>query len=252
MKRATSRRRQPAPETATGFRSRRLRPTSAGGSPAGSPPRPTCSGACRRRFDRRFPSAVSGPPAPGGCTRDSSTCRSSVAARCAPRRIAAENGVTLRLTERRPARTTDHVLLGTGYRIDVRRYPFLAPELADELELDAGYPVLGPGLESSVAGLHFMGAPAAASFGPIMRFVVGSWYAAPAVARRAADRRQPACQLRVPDEQAREASPALGRCVLRGSSAPVFSSAGARACESRSPRRAACRRRRPAGPHRVR
>ena len=98
--------------------------------------------------------------------------------------------VTLRLTDG-STRTTDHVLLGTGYRIDVRRYPFLAPELADELELDAGYPVLGPGLESSVAGLHFMGAPAAASFGPIMRFVVGSWYAAPAVARRAADRRQP-------------------------------------------------------------
>jgi hypothetical protein len=51
--------------------------------------------------------------------------------------------------------------------------------------------VLGPGLESSVPGLHFMGAPAARSFGPIMRFVVGTWYSAPAVARRAAGRRQP-------------------------------------------------------------
>jgi FAD-dependent urate hydroxylase len=99
-------------------------------------------------------------------------------------------GVTLRLSDG-STRTTDHVLLGTGYRIDVRRYPFLAPELATEIELDAGYPVLGPGLESSVPGLHFMGAPAAASFGPIMRFVVGSWYAAPAVARRAAGCRQP-------------------------------------------------------------
>jgi predicted ATP-grasp superfamily ATP-dependent carboligase len=98
--------------------------------------------------------------------------------------------VTLRLADG-ATRTADHVLLGTGYRVDVRRYPFLAPELAAELVLDGGYPVLGPGLESSVAGLHFMGAPAAASFGPIMRFVVGSWYAAPAVARRAADRRQP-------------------------------------------------------------
>ena len=110
--------------------------------------------------------------------------------------------VTLRLTDG-STRTTDHVLLGTGYRIDVRRYPFLAPELADELELDAGYPVLGPGLESSVAGLHFMGAPAAASFGPIMRFVVGSWYAAPAVARRAADRRQPPLSFAFPRARAR-------------------------------------------------
>lgn len=89
------------------------------------------------------------------------------------------------------SRVVDHVLLGTGYRIDVRRYPFLADGLGAELELVDGYPVLRAGLESSVAGLHFMGAPAARSFGPIMRFVVGSWYAAPAVARRAAQRRQP-------------------------------------------------------------
>jgi cation diffusion facilitator CzcD-associated flavoprotein CzcO len=96
------------------------------------------------------------------------------------------------------ARTVDRVLLGTGYRIDVRRYPFLAADLLAELELVDGYPVLGPGLESSVAGLHFMGAPAAYSFGPIMRFVVGSWYAAPAVARRALDRRQPPIRFSFP------------------------------------------------------
>jgi hypothetical protein len=88
-------------------------------------------------------------------------------------------------------RTVDRVLLGTGYRIDVRRYPFLGADVLAGLELAGGYPVLGPGLESSVTGLHFMGAPAAHSFGPIMRFVVGSWYSAPAVARRAVDRRQP-------------------------------------------------------------
>ncbi len=88
-------------------------------------------------------------------------------------------------------REVDRVLLGTGFRIDVRRYPFLAPELVADIRLAGGYPVLGPGLESSVPGLHFAGAPAAYSFGPVMRFVVGSWYAAPAIARRAADRRQP-------------------------------------------------------------
>ncbi len=88
-------------------------------------------------------------------------------------------------------RIVDRLLLGTGFSIDVRRYPFLGDELLAELELAGGYPVLGPGLESSVAGLHFVGAPAAYSFGPVMRFVVGSWYAAPAIARRAAARRQP-------------------------------------------------------------
>jgi len=87
-------------------------------------------------------------------------------------------------------RVVDHVLLGTGYDIDVARYDFLAPELTQSIERVNGYPVLRPGLETSVPGLHFMGAPAALSFGPIMRFVVGTWYAAPALARRVIGKRQ--------------------------------------------------------------
>jgi hypothetical protein len=83
----------------------------------------------------------------------------------------------------------DHVLLGTGYKIDVARYPFLAPELAESLDLVDGYPKLTRGLESSVPGLHFIGAPAALSFGPVMRFVAGTWYAAPALSRRIAGKR---------------------------------------------------------------
>jgi FAD-dependent urate hydroxylase len=87
-------------------------------------------------------------------------------------------------------KTFDHVLLGTGYEIDVRRYPFIAPELAAQIEVENGYPRLNAGLESSVPGLHFLGAPAAHSFGPIMRFVVGTWYAAPSVTRRVLGHRQ--------------------------------------------------------------
>jgi hypothetical protein len=79
-------------------------------------------------------------------------------------------------------RVVDHVLLGTGYRVDVSSYRFLSRSLVAQLQLRDGYPILGPGLESTVPGLHFVGAPAAYSFGPIMRFVVGTWYAAPAVA----------------------------------------------------------------------
>ncbi len=104
---------------------------------------------------------------------------------------AQDGAVELRLTDG-SSRNVDHVLLGTGYRVDVRRYPFLEPELATSIQVaDGGYPVLAPGLESSVPGLHFMGASAAHSFGPIMRFVVGTWYSAPAVARGVAGRRQP-------------------------------------------------------------
>jgi hypothetical protein len=46
-----------------------------------------------------------------------------------------------------------------------------------------GYPLLRPGMESSVPGLHFVGAPAAWSFGPIMRFVSGGWYTGRALAQ---------------------------------------------------------------------
>jgi thioredoxin reductase len=82
-------------------------------------------------------------------------------------------------------RIVDHLLLGTGYRVDIARYPFLAPDLTAAVERMGGYPVLRRGMESSVPGLHFVGAPAAWSFGPIMRFVSGSWYASQSVARAA-------------------------------------------------------------------
>jgi cation diffusion facilitator CzcD-associated flavoprotein CzcO len=89
-------------------------------------------------------------------------------------------------TVRRP----DHIMLGTGYRVDVTRYPFLSPELIGGLDLIDGHPRLRPGLESTIPGLHFVGAPAMRSFGPVMRFVVGTWYAAPALARSILRRRQ--------------------------------------------------------------
>jgi Pyridine nucleotide-disulphide oxidoreductase len=88
-------------------------------------------------------------------------------------------------------RTVDHVLLGTGYKMDVRRYAFLAPELAAELRVVDGYPQLRRGLESSVAGLHFLGAPAYGSFGPTMRFVIGTAYDAPALVQGILGRRMP-------------------------------------------------------------
>ncbi|MGP0024112.1 MAG: FAD-dependent oxidoreductase [Streptosporangiaceae bacterium] len=80
-------------------------------------------------------------------------------------------------------RTVDHLLFGTGYRVDITRYRFLAPSLLARVKRAGGYPVLGRGSESSVTGLHFLGAPAAWSFGPIMRFVAGGWYAGRSLAR---------------------------------------------------------------------
>ena len=79
--------------------------------------------------------------------------------------------------------TVDHVLFGTGYRVDITRYPFLTPDLTARIRRAGGYPVLGRGMESSVPGLHFLGAPAAWSFGPILRFVSGGWYTGRALVR---------------------------------------------------------------------
>jgi hypothetical protein len=74
-------------------------------------------------------------------------------------------------------RTADHILLGTGYRMDVAKYGFLAPNILGSLRRTSGYPQLGPGFESSVPGLHFVGAAAAWSYGPLMNFVSGTRYA---------------------------------------------------------------------------
>ena len=78
-------------------------------------------------------------------------------------------------------REVDHVLLGTGYRVDISRYDFLSPQIIASLKTFDGYPWLSSRLESSVAGLHFMGAPAARCFGPLVRFVSGTGYSAKAL-----------------------------------------------------------------------
>ena len=74
-------------------------------------------------------------------------------------------------------RLVDHALLATGFRVDVSRYPFLSQSLLKQLETVDGFPVLNSGLESSIPGLHFLGKPAARSFGPLLGFVSGAEFA---------------------------------------------------------------------------
>ncbi len=71
-------------------------------------------------------------------------------------------------------RRVDHVLLGTGYDVDINRYDFLSSELLKNVRRLDGYPRLTAGFRSSVPGLHFIGATAARSFGPLMYFVAGT------------------------------------------------------------------------------
>ena len=82
----------------------------------------------------------------------------------------------------------DHLMFGTGYKVDVTRYPWMTESVLGGLRRVDGQPLLRRGLESSLPGLHFVGTTAAYSFGPVQRFVSGSWYAARAVSRSLAGR----------------------------------------------------------------
>jgi len=95
--------------------------------------------------------------------------------------------IRLQLNDR-SERIVDHALLATGYRVDVSRYGFLAPSLVNQLKTVNGYPVLKRGLESSIPGLHFVGKPAAWSFGPLLGFVSGAEFASREVVRHIANR----------------------------------------------------------------
>jgi thioredoxin reductase len=74
--------------------------------------------------------------------------------------------------------TVDHVLAATGYRVDLRSFDFLAEDLYPRLKQVKGWPRLTASFESSVPGLFFTGLPAAGTFGPLLRFVCGTAFAA--------------------------------------------------------------------------
>ena len=80
-------------------------------------------------------------------------------------------------------RRVDHVLLATGYRVDIGRYAFLAGDLLRAVKRVDGFPCLTHTFETSVPGLYFVGATAAWSFGPLMRFVAGTGWTGRALAR---------------------------------------------------------------------
>jgi hypothetical protein len=80
-------------------------------------------------------------------------------------------------------RRVDHVVLGTGYGVDVNAISFLTPELRRQIRQRSGYPELNGRMESTVPNLYFSGAAAAGNFGPIMWFVHGGPWAAERISR---------------------------------------------------------------------
>jgi cation diffusion facilitator CzcD-associated flavoprotein CzcO len=65
---------------------------------------------------------------------------------------------------------TDHVLLATGYRVDMRRVPYLP----DDLALADGFPVLDEDFQTNLEGLYIPGFPSTRDFGPFFGFVAGA------------------------------------------------------------------------------
>jgi len=74
--------------------------------------------------------------------------------------------------------SVDHVVAATGYQVDLARVDFLSTDMRDRIRLTGGSPALSTHFESSVRGLYFVGAVAADSFGPLLRFAYGARFAA--------------------------------------------------------------------------
>ena len=90
--------------------------------------------------------------------------------------------LTLRLDNGARAEV-DHVLLATGYVLDISKPRILSETLTLGIRYQPGTccPVLSSTLESSVPGLYFAGSAAVPTHGPLLRFVAGVGYSATSI-----------------------------------------------------------------------
>ena len=69
----------------------------------------------------------------------------------------------------------DQIILATGYNVDVANVPFLASgNIAAQLQIDDGFPVLDEHFQSSVPGLYFTSMAATQAFGSFFAFTVST------------------------------------------------------------------------------
>jgi hypothetical protein len=97
-----------------------------------------------------------------------------------------EGAVRLRLVDRTGAHDwveVEHAIAATGYGYDVRNLSYLDSDLQTKIRTTRGFPLLSMRLESSVPRLYFTGLAGGGSFGPVMRFVCGTEFASPRIAR---------------------------------------------------------------------
>jgi len=78
----------------------------------------------------------------------------------------------------------EHIIAATGFRIDLDRLPYLSSDVRSQLKSVNNTPLLSANFESSLHGLFFVGAIAANSLGPVMRFAAGANFAARQISSR--------------------------------------------------------------------
>jgi hypothetical protein len=88
--------------------------------------------------------------------------------------IALSNGTSL---------TCDHVFAGTGYRMDLNRLSFLSARVRQAIARPGRTCNVTPQFETDLQGLYALGPLAMENFGPLLRFVCGTSFAAPRLAR---------------------------------------------------------------------
>src|SRR5438876_2443587 len=79
--------------------------------------------------------------------------------------------------------SANHIVLATGYTVDINRLTMIHPSLRAKIATDRGSPVLNHWFETSVPGLYFVGLTSLRAFGPLYRFVAGCGAAARRVAK---------------------------------------------------------------------
>jgi FAD-dependent urate hydroxylase len=79
-------------------------------------------------------------------------------------RVELTNGDTL---------VVDHVILATGYKVDIARVPFLSSgNVLGQVATSNGFPILDDHFQTSVPGLYMTSMPATQDFGPFFAFTV--------------------------------------------------------------------------------
>jgi thioredoxin reductase len=121
-------------------------------------------------------------PAPGWFTKDDVVGKVAMSVRMTPKKVEAiDNRVRATFVNGNGGQQTleaDHLIAATGYKVDIKRLPFLSPELLSGINSVKQSPVLSSNFETSVRGLHFVGVTAANSFGPLLRFACGAEFTA--------------------------------------------------------------------------